>query len=204
MPTFNKKIFIQLFFFLLIMAISLYGFYLYFYKPKQNLEITKNTNTDLTIIDNDSKESSNLIENLEYVSKDENGNTYEVTSVTGTINLDNPDIIFMNGVSAIINFTDSSPILITSDNAEYNNKNFDTIFSKNVLVTYLEHKITGEYLKLLFQDNLATMTDKVIYKNLNTTLKADILEIDLLTKNSKIFMNNSSKKIIINKKDGNN
>ena len=37
----------------------------------------------------------------------------------------------------------------------------------------------------------------IIYKNLNTKLLADKMEIDLITKNSKIFMNNNSDTIKI-------
>ena len=40
----------------------------------------------------------------------------------------------------------SDDILITSDYGKYNSGNFDTIFSKNVLINYLHNEITGEYL----------------------------------------------------------
>ena len=44
------------------------------------------------------------------------------------------------------------------------------------------------------------MYNDIIYKKQNTMLTADRLEIDLITKNSKIFMDNKSEKIkIINK-----
>ena len=43
--------------------------------------------------------------------------------------------------------------------------------------------------------NLAIFSDSIIYTNLQNKIKADRLEIDLITKNSKIFMNDESKKI---------
>ena len=52
-------------------------------------------------------------------------------------------------------------------------------------------------MNLLFNQNLATISNNVIYKNLNTELFADKIEIDLITKNSKIFMKNNSKKVKI-------
>ena len=48
---------------------------------------------------------------------------------------------------------------------------------------------------LLFKDNLATISNNVVYKNLNTQLYADKIEMDLITKNSKIFMKNKSEKV---------
>ena len=51
-----------------------------------------------------------------------------------------------------------------------------------------------------FEKNLAFISNQVKYKNLNTSLQADKVEIDLISKNLKIFMNDNSKTIkIINK-----
>ena len=69
------------------------------------------------------------------------------------------------------------------------------IFQKNINISYLEHKIECEKLDLLFSNNLALLYDNIIYTNLKTKLFADRLEIDLITKNSKISMNNKNKKI---------
>ena len=41
------------------------------------------------------------------------------------------------------------------------------------------------------------MFNEIIYTNINTVLNADRLEIDLITKNSKIFMDNKNEKIKI-------
>jgi lipopolysaccharide export system protein LptA len=59
----------------------------------------------------------------------------------------------------------------------------------------------SDNLYLQFDKKLATISDNVIYKNLNTELKADKVEIDLITKNSKIFMDDKSNQVqIINNK----
>jgi len=49
-------------------------------------------------------------------------------------------------VSAIIKLADSDIINIKSNFGKYNTINFDTIFSKNVLINYLDNIIKGEYL----------------------------------------------------------
>ena len=201
----NKKLTIQLFFLFLILLISAVGFYLYFYKPQKEFRASKDKiDENVTIAENKVEKSSNIIENLEYISSDEEGNQYRVKSKTGTISIENPDIIYMNNVSAIIILTNSSPVEITSDYAEYNNKNYNTLFSKNVLLTYQEHKAKGGILNLLFADNIATMKENIIYTNKNTKIMADVLEVDLITKDSKIFMNDNSKRIKISRKHGNN
>ena len=103
----------------------------------------------------------------------------------------------MKGVEATINAKNSSPIKILSDSAILNKITYDTVFSENVLITYDDHLITSDKLDLFFQKNLAIISNDIIYKNLNTTLQADMIEIDLLSKKLRIFMNDSTKKIKI-------
>ena len=81
--------------------------------------------------------------------------------------------------------------------AKYNKTNYETNFKEDVLLTYLVHRITSQNLDLSFENNLATIYNKIVYDNNNAKLSADILEIDLITKNSKIFMDNEYKKIKI-------
>ena len=123
------------------------------------------------------------------------GNEYKIFSELGEVNVNDPDIINMQGVIAVIKMKNAKPITIKSDFAEYNNKTYDTKFRKNVLVLYIFHTINAENLDLFFQDNVANMYNEIVYKNMNTKLFADRLEIDLITKNSRIFMNNETKKI---------
>ena len=69
------------------------------------------------------------------------------------------------------------------------------------MLNYMDNKIDSEKIDLNFEKNIASISEKIIYTNSTTKLYADRLEIDLITKNSKIFMNSESKKIkIINNK----
>ena len=45
------------------------------------------------------------------------------------------------------------------------------------------------------------ISKKVVYTNLENILKADVIEIDILTKESKIFMYESQKKVNIKSKN---
>lgn len=191
----NKKIYIQLSLFLIIALIAFFTFYFYFSK---NNKISANQNDkDPKIIESSSakNDSLNIIKDLEYLSTDNEGNEYKIFSELGEVNVNDPDIINMQSVIAVIKMKNAKPITIKSDFAEYNNKTYDTKFRKNVLVLYIFHTINAENLDLFFQDNVANMYNEIVYKNMNTKLFADRLEIDLITKNSRIFMNNETKKI---------
>ena len=193
----NKKIFIQLFLLLIIFVISLIFFKTYFLNEEKNSILNKKiTNLNVnqkSIVD----KKSNLLHNIKYVSKDKFGNGYVITSDLGELNDDRPELILMTNVTATINLNNSTPIIISSNKAIYNNINYDTNFYEGVLVTYEDHNINSDNLNLEFEKSLATISDNIIYKNLNTKLQADKVEIDLITKSSRIFMNNKLDKVNI-------
>ena len=73
-------------------------------------------------------------------------------------------------------------------------------FFDEVEINYLDNIINSEKFNISIADNFAKVSEDVIYQNQGVMLEADTIEIDLITKNSKIFMNDKNKKIkIINK-----
>ena len=145
--------------------------------------------------------TASLMKNMIYSFSDLNGNNYEILSEFGKVDINDPDKIFMTNVSATIHLKNESPIKIVSKFANYNKNDHETEFFENVKIMYKIHKATSQNLNLSFKSNLVTMYNKIIYTKPGTKLFADQLQIDLLTKNSKIFMNNKFEKIkIINKK----
>ena len=188
----QKKILLQFFLLLIFLIISIIFFKSYFSSDKKVSEI-KIHNDEISV----NKKDSNLMHNIKYVSSDSEGNNYVITSKYGELKEDEPGLIFMKNVVATINSNSLNPIKISSDNAVYNSVNYHTNFYNNVLMTYEKHNITSNNLDLLFEKNLVTITNDVVYNNLNTKLIADKIEIDLITKNSKIFMNKSSDKVKI-------
>jgi len=191
----NKKILVQFFLFSLFIFLSVFFYYEYFKKDSQILKINKKAAQTL-----EQPNESNLIRGLRYFSVDDNGNKYEIRSEYGEMGLDNPNIILMTNVVAKIDIYNSDPIIITSTFAKYNVKNYDTNFEKNVFVKHVDNKLNGENLDLSFQNNLLLMYNDIIYQNSDTKLLADKLEIDLITKDSKIIMNDKKSKIKIIKK----
>ena len=144
--------------------------------------------------------NSNIIENVNYSSKDLEGNQYTIKATNGEIDFKQNDIIFLKNVKAIIEFNNKNRIEISSNYGKYNSDNFDTIFSGDVIISYLENKITGDYLDFSMQRNSMTISKDVIFTNFENILKADVIEIDINTKDIKIFMHNKNSKVKIKSK----
>ena len=189
----NKKTALQLLLSSMVVVIFLTIFLKYF-NPELESKKEKNSEEKISKV---LKEKSNIIKDIRYLSKDDAGNIYVINAKYGEINENNPDIIFLENVKAKISIFNSEDFFIESDFAKYNSKNYDTNFYENTKVEYTEHKINCRYLDLLFDKNLALLYEDVVYKNLQTRLLADRLEIDLITKNSKLSMKGAKEKIKI-------
>ena len=188
----NQKSLIQLILVLLIIVISTSVYLSYFDKKNENLK----TNTKVIKIENKIVKNSDYIKNINYTSE-LGGNTYQITARRARIEMNTPDLMFLENIVAYITIKDSEIIKVTSNFGEYNSKNYDTIFSENVVVTYPDHKITGEYLNFSFVNNIGVFSTNIIYTGNKTKMFADKIEIDLITNNTKIFMIDNSEKVLI-------
>ena len=178
---------------LVIITISLWFYLKYFTK---NFEDVKEAQV-IEKIDENQNSTSTYIDDINYISTDLKGNKYQITGKQAEIKIENPDEMFLRDVVAFIFIKDKDTVKITSNFGKYNSKNSDTIFSENVIVIYPAHKITGEYLDFSFLTNLGIFTTNVIYTGEKTNLFADKIEMDLATKDTKIFMNDAGKKVLI-------
>jgi len=149
---------------------------------------------------------SNIIKDVNYTTKDKDGNEYIINANQAEIDYSDSNILFLTDVKAFIKLSNSEIITITSDYGKYNAENFDTIFSKNVLINYLENKINGEYLDFSYKRNSMIISKKVVFTNIENILEADVIEINIKTKDTKIFMYENEKKVNIKSKNlnGNN
>jgi LPS export ABC transporter protein LptC len=189
----NKKIATQGLMIALIILISISFYLKYFNESSKNLEENKIA-IKLPV---DENTSSNYIDDINYTSLDSKGNKYQISAKQAEIDIDNQNVMFLKNITAYIFVKGEDIIKITSDFGKYNSKNYDTIFSKNVLIIYPNHKITGEYLDFSFLNNLGTISTNVIYSGNKTKLLADRVEINIATKDTKIFMNDNTKKVLI-------
>ena len=177
----QKKILLQIFLLLVILLISII-FFKFYYKSNTSLSKNKSKIEDTQSID------GNLMSNIKYIAADKMGNEYKIFSKFAEFDQNQPNLILMKQVEGVLKFTNSAPITIFAENAIYNKLNHDTNFFENVKVKYDEHQISSHNLDLFFEKNFASISKNIIYKSLNTELRADKVEIDLITKNSKIFM----------------
>lgn len=144
------------------------------------------------------KFSSNLINDINYISEDQKGNKYILNASQGEIDNSMENIIFLKGVKASVKMKNSKIIEIASDFGKYNINNFDTIFSKNVIVKYLDNQINSDYLDFSLVNNKMIISKNVVYKNSGINLKADVIDADIKTNNLKIYMHENKKKVILN------
>ncbi len=166
-----------------------------------------------SIIQNQTKEkikdtnyNSNIIKDIYYTAKDADGNEYIIMAEQGEIDFTNSNILYLTKVSGLIKLKESDDVTITSDFGKYNTENFDTIFSKKVIINYLNNEILGEYLDFSIDRNSMLISRDVVYNDSENILKADAMEINLNTKDTKIFMYEEKNKVNIKSKNynGNN
>ena len=187
-----------------LLTILFFSFVVFFYFKSNNNEdlIKKRQQTELIEKENIEKvdeiiESSNIIEDVSYSAKDEKGNEYFLKASEGTIDQNENNFIFLKSVNAIINLKNYKIIEISSDFGKYNVKNYDTIFSKNVLIKYLDNNITGDYLDFSWDKNFMIISRDVVLENNESALQADVIEVNIKTRDIKIFMYEENKKINI-------
>ena len=163
-------------------------------EKKKKIELTEKKNIEIT---EERIESSNIIEDVSYSAKDTKGNEYFLKASEGTIDQNDSNYIFLKSVNALINLKNYNLVQISSDFGKYNINNYDTIFSKNVIITYLDNKITGDYLDFSWEKNLMIISRDVILKNNKSSLQADVIEVNIETRDIKIYMYEENKKVNI-------
>ena len=196
---------ITLLIFLIFITYSIFNNY---YK-KNNTSFKSSKKIELQDADKiPSSDSKNIIENIKYTSNNNNGDIFEIFAEYGEPSIEISDLMFLTNVKANIIFKNKSNIELTSDYANFNTKTFETTFMDNVLILREDETILGESLYLVFDQtdeelkkkstvdqNLIRISNNVIVKKPGYIVKADILEIDLLTKNVKVFMKNKDDKV---------
>ena len=188
-----KKNNFKIIIFITLILLSVLLFYFKFFTKKTTVKINVEENLSTSSL-------SNVIKDVSYVSTDSKGNKYSINALTAEIDQNNSNILFLTDVSATIELTNSNNIKIISDYGKYNSDNFDTIFSKNVIINYLDNKINGEYLDFSIARGNMIISRNVVYSNPENILEADIIDINIETKDTKISMFDKNEKVNLRSK----
>ena len=136
----------------------------------------------------------NLSKKIEYITTNDKGDIFNIIAKYGKTNLKNSNILDLEQVDGIISSLERSQIYISSNNAEYNYANQNSKFYNNVKINYDNKEITCDNLDLNISENLAVAYNNVVIKNENSLMKAQIITLDIITKDINI---NSDDKIKI-------
>ena len=176
---------------LLIVIVIIFASYKFFFYENQTKEVNILTRTEK----NDIKKEDNLIEDLNYNSSDENGNVYEINSESGVIDEKDINILYLKNVKAVIKIKNSGVVNVYSDFAKYNKSNLNTHFYENVSLKFRDHNIASNNIYLNYLEKKIKITNNISYYDKNNKMTADVIEFDLLTKVSKIYMMDKANKI---------
>ncbi len=196
----NKNI-IQFILVIFLTVFSIFFYQKYLVSNNENKKLlekeidTQTTNKQLIL--EDKKNIENEIENLRYTSEDLLGNTYIIDAETAQVEEGKVNQVKLFVVTAKIIQKDDSIIYINSNFADYDRLNNNTIFKNDVNVRYGDQSIDADIINFNFLDNLIKIEENVLYKNNNSEVNADKIEINMESKKLKISMNKKEDKVEI-------
>ena len=186
----STKSLIQSVIILVIITIVYFIYNFFLNKDQEVINLSKiDTNVDNKILD------------LKYNAIDEEGNSYIIESKSGKVSEKDKSILILKEVIGIIRIKNTENIIIVSDFAEYNKTTFNTYFYDNVKLTYDGHLINSDTLFMNYVSKNINIKNNVVYQGDNNKLLADMVEIDLVTKLSKIYMLDKEKRVKVELKE---
>ena len=187
----RKSLLIQTTILSLIIIIIFFSYRFFLYE-RQNKEEKFLGKIDKNIIE---KKDANKIEDLNYSSTDKNGNIYEIFAKTGILDKEDINILYLKKVKAIIKIKNSGTINLYSDFAKYNKSNLNTHFYENVKMKFKDHNLASSNVYLNYIKKKIKIANNINYYDKDNKMTADIIEYDLLTKISKVYMLDQNKKV---------
>ena len=177
----NKKI-IQILLILFLLFLSIF-FYKNFYKSEKSK--IESPETLETVLEN----KKNLIQNLKYEVNFKDNKKYKITAQQSEITQESDaEIVNMENVIAIFIDENNNVLEIKSDNAIFNSSSYNTNFSNNIRISYLDNKLSSNELILDFEKSIVIISNNIVYDGLTGMGKADNIKIDLISKSVQIFI----------------
>ena len=142
---------------------------------------------------NNVSDTEYLTKNIEYVSSNNKGEIFKILAEYGRTDLENSNILNLENVKGTIISPEKSKVYISSKFADYNYSNQNSSFYKNVKIKYDDREITCDNLDLNISNNIAVAYNNVIMKDKNSSMKAQKVTMDILTKDISINSKNEIK-----------
>ncbi len=136
----------------------------------------------------------NLTKDIEYITSNSDGDIFKILAKSGRSNKKNPDILNLETVKGVVSSKKRSKIYISSNYAEYNYSNQNSKFYQNVVIKYEDKIITCDNFDLNISENIAVGYNNVIINDNLSSMKAQKITMNMITKDIKI---NSNDKIEI-------
>jgi hypothetical protein len=205
----RKKTLVQVIL-IIFLIILIYLVFKNYYIQDQSITPVKKDNSSISNIELE-ESNNNLIKDINYTANNNAGDVYVLLADYGETYIENQELMLLTNVNGKISLKNEGNITINSDFANFNTKTFETTFIKNVIVKKKDETITGDELYLILEqeqeeditqssenkdENIIRISRNVLYKKPGYSLSADILEIDLITKNIKIYMMDKYNKVI--------
>ena len=147
------------------------------------------------------EETSNIIENVNYVGTNNKGIFFELNAALAEIKFDEPNISYLQDVFVVIKLNDLRTINIQSDKAIFNKISNDCEFFGDVKITEQDNVITSDNLDLYMSKNLITVYNNVKYNGIKGFLIADKVDIDILKNEANIIMFEKNDKVQVKYKN---
>ena len=168
----------------LILLLITYFYYPYMKKVKF---------TDNQVVQKDGSNTPDIdqgtsFENVKYEGLYQINNTFSVMSEKAHILNKEPDVVYMTNMHVILYLDNGRIVNILSNKGRYNKVTYDCFFEDDVRATDEETKIFSDNLDLLATEDSAKIYNNVIVNYPETSLRADKIDYDFVTKYFKVSM----------------
>jgi len=171
----------------LVIAIIILFFTTYYSGDKDEI-IDANKNSSTENASKLTEETSNIIEDVSYVSSNNKGTFFEINAAIAEIKHDEPDLSRLQDVFVVIRLKNLRIIHIKADAGIFNKVTNDSEFFGNVKINEQDNIITSDNLNFYNSKNLLQVYNNVAYTGKKGDLIADQVLVDLLNNEANIFM----------------
>ena len=169
------------------MAIIILFFITYYSGDKDEI-IDANKNSSTENASKLTKETSNIMEDVNYAGGNNKGTFFEINSAITEQKHEEPNLSRLQDVFVVIRLRNLRIIHIKADAGIFNKVTNDSEFFGNVKITEQDNVITCDNLDFYNSKNLLQAYNNVTYTGKKGDLIADQMLVDLLNNEANIFM----------------